>query len=256
MLERRGEALSSALRSVPSDRFGPPSSHVSRANEGLRDARHHVSPWATASFVFQADQKPGRSRGASPPLLRVCRSNACPPADVRVCGSAFELPRSHDLLIKVSACLARAEQRDLGVEGVVRGSGLERERPSGDAAVHLAQRDDVLGDESAALQDLPGHDLAGDQRYITLGFKVGETVHLPKGCEFCNQTGFRGRKGVFEVIEVSSALRSAIGPKTDATDLEKVAIGEGMTTMAEDGVAKCRAGITTVDEVFRVTASL
>jgi general secretion pathway protein E len=61
---------------------------------------------------------------------------------------------------------------------------------------------------------------------------------------------------VFEVIEVTPAFRSAIGPKADATDLEKVAVEQGMTTMAEDGLAKCRAGLTTVDEVFRVAASL
>jgi general secretion pathway protein E len=99
-------------------------------------------------------------------------------------------------------------------------------------------------------------DLAADQRYVALGFRAGEILHLPNGCELCNHTGFRGRKGVFEVIEITAAMRRAIGPKTDASDLEKVAIGEGMTTMTEDGVAKCRAGLTTVDEVFRVTASL
>jgi len=51
-------------------------------------------------------------------------------------------------------------------------------------------------------------------------------------------------------------VRRAIGPKIDAADLETVARREGMTTMTEDGVAKCRAGITTLDEVFRVTMSL
>jgi general secretion pathway protein E len=99
-------------------------------------------------------------------------------------------------------------------------------------------------------------DLAQDHRYAALGLDVGDVVHEPKGCEWCAFTGFRGRRGVFEVIEVSPLLRRAIGPKTDATDLERVARGEGMTTMTEDGVAKCRAGLTTVDEVFRVTASL
>jgi general secretion pathway protein E len=51
-------------------------------------------------------------------------------------------------------------------------------------------------------------------------------------------------------------LRRAIGPKTDATELEAVARLDCMATMTEDGLAKCRAGLTTVDEVFRVTASL
>jgi general secretion pathway protein E len=99
-------------------------------------------------------------------------------------------------------------------------------------------------------------DLAQDHRYAALGFAAGDVIHHPKGCEWCAFTGFRGRLGVFEVIEVTPRLRSAIGPKTDASDLERVAREEGMTTMSEDGLAKCRAGLTTIDEVFRVTASL
>jgi general secretion pathway protein E len=55
---------------------------------------------------------------------------------------------------------------------------------------------------------------------------------------------------------VSSAIRRAIGPKTDATELEQVARSEGMIAMTEDGVAKCRSGMTTVSEIFRVAASL
>jgi general secretion pathway protein E len=103
---------------------------------------------------------------------------------------------------------------------------------------------------------LSSGDLARDQRYGALGFKAGDTVHAPAGCEWCSFTGFHGRRGVFEVIEVTPRLRQAIGPKVDAVELEKVALAEGMTTMADDGVAKCRAGLTTIDEVFRVTASL
>jgi general secretion pathway protein E len=103
---------------------------------------------------------------------------------------------------------------------------------------------------------LSSGDLARDQRYAALGYKAGDTVHAPAGCEWCSFTGFHGRRGVFEVIEVTPRLRQAIGPKVDAVELEKVALAEGMTTMADDGVAKCRAGLTTIDEVFRVTASL
>jgi general secretion pathway protein E len=99
-------------------------------------------------------------------------------------------------------------------------------------------------------------DLAQDHRYAALGFEVGDVVHHPKGCDWCAFTGFRGRQGVFEVMEVSPLLRQAIGPKTDASDLEQTARDEGMTTMTEDGVAKTRAGLTTIDEVFRVSASL
>jgi general secretion pathway protein E len=103
---------------------------------------------------------------------------------------------------------------------------------------------------------LTAEDVAHDRRCATLGLKAGEIIHDPSGCESCGFTGFRGRKGIFEVINVSPRVRNAIGPKTEAIELEQVARGEGMTTMVEDGVAKCRAGLTTIDEVFRVTASL
>jgi general secretion pathway protein E len=99
-------------------------------------------------------------------------------------------------------------------------------------------------------------DLTEDHRYAALGFREGDVIHQPKGCEWCAFTGFRGRKGVFEVLEVTPEVRRGIGPKTDAIDLERVARDAGMATMTEDGIEKCRAGLTTVDEVFRVTASL
>jgi len=114
----------------------------------------------------------------------------------------------------------------------------------------------VLCEHCKKPQRLSVSDLARDQRYATLGFKAGDTVYNAVGCEWCSSTGFHGRRGVFEVIEVTPRLRQAIGPKSDAVELEKVALSEGMTTMADDGVAKCRSGLTTIDEVFRVTASL
>lgn len=114
----------------------------------------------------------------------------------------------------------------------------------------------ILCDYCKEQRALSAADLNEDSRYVTLGFAAGDTVFHPKGCEWCGFSGFRGRKGVFEVIEVTQAVRRAIGPKTDATELEQVARGEGMVTMTEDGVAKCRSGLTTVDEIFRVASSL
>jgi general secretion pathway protein E len=114
----------------------------------------------------------------------------------------------------------------------------------------------VLCEHCREQHELTAKEIAADYRYETLGFKAGETVYRPKGCDYCGNIGFRGRKGVFEVMEIGPELRRAIGPKSDASDLEAVARREGMTTMTEDGVAKCRAGITTLDEVFRVTMSL
>jgi general secretion pathway protein E len=114
----------------------------------------------------------------------------------------------------------------------------------------------VLCDHCKETYRLSAEDLAADERYAALGIELGEAVCRPKGCEWCGSSGFRGRKGVFEIMEIGTALRRAIGPKTDASDLETAARREGMTTMTADGVAKLRAGQTTLDEIFRLTMSL
>jgi general secretion pathway protein E len=114
----------------------------------------------------------------------------------------------------------------------------------------------VLCEHCKEQHTLSTADVAQDSRYAALGLAAGETIFRPKGCEWCGFSGFRGRKGVFEIIEVTPAVRRAIGRKTDTMELEQVARGEGMITMIEDGVAKCRSGLTTVDEIFRVAASL
>jgi general secretion pathway protein E len=114
----------------------------------------------------------------------------------------------------------------------------------------------VLCEHCKTPRRLSADDLAHDKRCAALGLRSGEVVHDAKGCEWCGFTGFRGRQGLFEVMEVTSRVREAIGPKTEAVALEQIARREGMATMIEDGVAKCRAGLTTIDEVFRVAASL
>jgi general secretion pathway protein E len=114
----------------------------------------------------------------------------------------------------------------------------------------------VLCEHCKESHRLSSADFALDQRWAALGLEVGEVVYNPKGCDWCGFSGYRGRQGVFEVLKVSPLVRKAIGPKTEATELEHVARSEGMMTMIEDGVAKCRAGLTTIDEVFRVTANL
>jgi general secretion pathway protein E len=103
---------------------------------------------------------------------------------------------------------------------------------------------------------LTAAEIEKDSRYAALGFGVGDVVCQPVGCDWCGGSGFRGRKGAFEVLEITPRVRQAIGPKTDANELEEVARSEGMMGMVDDGVAKCRAGLTTIDEIFRVTASL
>jgi general secretion pathway protein E len=98
-------------------------------------------------------------------------------------------------------------------------------------------------------------DFADDARLERLGFRSGETIYAPCGCERCGGTGYRGRLGVFEVLELDDDLRALIGEKTDGFKVDQAAIRAGMTTMLDDGIAKCRAGLTSPAEVLRVTTA-
>jgi general secretion pathway protein E len=97
--------------------------------------------------------------------------------------------------------------------------------------------------------------LASDPRYEILGLRAGATVYEPAGCERCNGTGYRGRTGLFEMLETNDAVRELIGSRSDSTTITRAATLAGMTTMFEHGIAKCRAGVTSAAEVLRVTTA-
>jgi len=94
-----------------------------------------------------------------------------------------------------------------------------------------------------------------DPRYAAIGLEAGDLVGDAVGCDRCGGTGYRGRLGVFEVLEVTERISRLIGTGTDDASIEREARADGMATMIEDGVAKCRAGLTSMDEILRVTAS-
>ena len=72
-------------------------------------------------------------------------------------------------------------------------------------------------------------------------------MHEAGGCERCTGTGYRGRTGVFEILEMSDEVRTLIGLADRLPiSVDSAAMRGGMTTMLEDAVAKCRAGMTTV----------
>jgi general secretion pathway protein E len=99
------------------------------------------------------------------------------------------------------------------------------------------------------------HEGSSDFRCDVLGIKSDETLWQARGCERCGQTGYRGRIGVFELLELTGGVRELIGEHTDGFAIDQMAIREGMTTMIDDGVAKCRAGLTTPVELLRVIAT-
>lgn len=78
-------------------------------------------------------------------------------------------------------------------------------------------------------------------------------LYKGKGCDVCNNTGYKGRIGIFEVMTISERIRSMIISHEAAQVIEKVALEEeGMTTMLQDGIFKVMEGVTTIEEVYRV----
>ncbi len=72
------------------------------------------------------------------------------------------------------------------------------------------------------------------------------------GCDACHGTGYKGRIGVYEVIAKTPAIEKLITAVAGSAEIKETAVREGMVTMAQDGVLKALAGITNVEEVFRV----
>jgi type IV pilus assembly protein PilB len=77
-------------------------------------------------------------------------------------------------------------------------------------------------------------------------------LHRGKGCDYCKNTGYRGRIAIFEMVRINEDIRDLILKKTSSNEIKEVAIQHGMKTLLDSGVAKALAGITTIDEVFRV----
>jgi general secretion pathway protein E len=79
------------------------------------------------------------------------------------------------------------------------------------------------------------------------------TLYRPKGCAQCSHTGYQGRISIFEMLPVTDPLRSLVMKHATAAELRAEAIREGMMTMYEDGLRKAVRGVTTFEEVLRVT---
>jgi general secretion pathway protein E len=79
------------------------------------------------------------------------------------------------------------------------------------------------------------------------------TLFHPKGCPQCAQTGYSGRISILEMLPMSDPLRSMVMKHATSTELRNEAIREGMVTMYEDGLRKAVNGVTTFEEVLRVT---
>jgi len=93
-----------------------------------------------------------------------------------------------------------------------------------------------------------------DMKYYTLDTPPERnTVFEPAGCDVCTRTGYKGRRALFEVLEVDEDIEGAIVRRENATQIRNISLSKGMKTLREDGWAKVFAGVTSVKEILRVT---
>ena len=95
------------------------------------------------------------------------------------------------------------------------------------------------------------------QTLLDVGFKPAEVgtfkLYKGRGCGICNGTGYKGRVGLYEVMEISEGIREVIMMGGTAVEIKRKAIEEGMLTLRLSGLEKIRQGITTIEEVLRET---
>ncbi|MEK7520138.1 MAG: GspE/PulE family protein, partial [Patescibacteria group bacterium] len=84
--------------------------------------------------------------------------------------------------------------------------------------------------------------------------ELPKQLYKGRGCPACSSSGYSGQIGIFEILHVTPAVKALIKPDVSLGELRAMARGEGMKTMFEDGLAKAQAGLTTIEEIFRVIA--
>ncbi|RDS79376.1 type II secretion system protein GspE [Dyella monticola] len=132
---------------------------------------------------------------------------------------------------------------DMGVEDYLLGSTV-----NGILAQRLVRR---LDPETAIAYEAPPEVIA---EFELEKYTSERPIRLWKpGSSTANPTGYRGRRAIMEFLVMSDALRRLVMQRADASEIERQARAEGMRTMYEDGIAKAVAGITTIEEVLRVT---
>jgi type IV pilus assembly protein PilB len=94
-----------------------------------------------------------------------------------------------------------------------------------------------------------------DYQFLDLEPTQETSVYEPKGCPICNETGYKGRIGVYEIMVVSNKLKSIISRGGSAEEIQNLALQEGMNTLKNSAKALVLQGITSIDEMRRIAYS-
>ncbi len=102
---------------------------------------------------------------------------------------------------------------------------------------HVLTRDEIM-------KTIPDFPLRDDEQEVTL--------YQPRGCMLCNQTGYKGRVGIYEFMRVDETIQRMIMTGASTNDISKYAVSNGMITMRMDGLIKVKKGISSLQELLRV----
>lgn len=93
--------------------------------------------------------------------------------------------------------------------------------------------------------------LAGYERYAHM--LENAVPYRPEGCDMCSHTGYRGRAGLYELLLLDDAVQATLSRTSESNEIRRAAIQSGMIPLVEVGIDKVRKGVTSLEEVFRVT---
>ncbi|MCG8413343.1 MAG: GspE/PulE family protein [Pseudomonadales bacterium] len=134
--------------------------------------------------------------------------------------------------------------QDMGVEGYLISSSLLAIQ-----AQRLVRRVCTECNEAAAITE-------DELAVLQIEATVCPSINRGKGCDACGNTGYRGRVGLYELLLMTDEIRHHIASGADANVIREQAIADGMRTLREDALEKLKAGLTTPEEVVRVTRAL
>ena len=80
-----------------------------------------------------------------------------------------------------------------------------------------------------------------------------DAFYRGKGCSKCRNTGYQGRIGIYELLTMTDEVRDAVVHGASLEEMRKIAAEQGMVALRSDGISKVRAGITTLEEVIRIS---
>jgi type IV pilus assembly protein PilB len=135
---------------------------------------------------------------------------------------------------------------EMGVEPFLTGAavtGVLAQRLARKLCTHCCEMYSPSVDEMIAARVSPEVAAASD----------GMAFYRKKGCPRCNQTGYKGRIGIFQLLAMTEDLATLAASKASREDIERAALGTGMQSLWDDGLAKVAAGLTSIEELARVT---